>query len=122
MAKRKYNCPGEMTLDLIGGKWKPIVLWLLRKGPQRSGRLKSHLPGISPSAFSLAVRELEADGLIKREASGGYPAAVSYRLTERGESLRPLIRSLVKWGLSHQTVYVAGEFGMAQFYANGPRF
>lgn len=121
MTKRKYNCPGEMTLDLIGGKWKPIVLWLLRKGPQRSGKLKSRLPGISPAAFSAAVRELESAGLISRNSSPGYPPVVSYSLTARGETLRPVIRSLVKWGLENKEHYVLGEYGMATFYQNGQR-
>lgn len=116
MTKKNYNCPGEMTIDLIGGKWKVIVLWLLRKGPQRSGKLKSRMPGITSTAFSKAVRELEEAGLIKRIVKGTYPLEVSYSLSARGESLSQIIKSLVKWGLSEQSEYVAGDFGMAQFY------
>lgn len=116
MTKEKFNCPGEMTLSLISGKWKVIVLWLLRKGAQRSGKLKSRMPGITPTAFSKAVRELESDGLIKRIVRDVYPPEVSYQLTPRGESLGPIVRSLVKWGLENQSQYVNGEFGMAGFY------
>jgi len=116
MLKKKFNCPGEMTLHLIGGKWKVIVLWLVRKGPQRSGKLKSRMPGISPAAFSKAVRELEEAGLLRRATKGTAPVEVSYSLTRRGESLSPIVKSLVKWGLAHQQEYAAGEFGMAKFY------
>ena len=113
MTKRRYNCPAELTLDLIGGKWKIIVLFLLRKGPQRSGKLKSRMPGVSPAAFSLAVRELEDDGLIKRSVKTTYPLQVSYALTTRGESLTPIVRSMVRWGLANQSEYLSGAFGMA---------
>lgn len=112
MPKKKYRCPAEMTLDLIGGKWKIIVLWLLRKGGQRSGRLKSQMPGISATAFSQAVRELEAVGLVQRRELAGANLAVSYALTVRGESLKPIVRSLVKWGLEHREHYALGEFLM----------
>jgi DNA-binding HxlR family transcriptional regulator len=116
MQKRAFNCPAEMTLHLIGGKWRVIVLWLLHKGPQRSGKLKSRLPGITPAAFSRAVRELEASHLVRRRASGTYPPAVSYELTVEGVSLSPLVKAMVKWGLAHSETYLAGEFGMAAFY------
>lgn len=119
MAKKHFNCPAEMTLSLFDGKWKVIVLWLLRKGPQRSGKLKSRLPGITSAAFSNAVRELERDGLLKRWVKAGAPPEVSYGLTARGESLSPIVKSLVKWGLQYQAEYALGEFGMAKFYRSG---
>lgn len=116
MEKRSFNCPGEMTLALISGKWKVIVLWLLRKGPQRSGKLRSRMPGITAAAFSNAVRELESAGLLRRRARVTLPPEVTYSLTARGESLRPIVRSLVKWGLENHKDYMDGEFGMARFY------
>lgn len=119
MAKITYNCPAEMTVSLIGGKWRVIVLWLLRKGPQRSGKLKSRLPGISAAAFSNAVRGLEASGLVRRISRSTIPPEVSYELTARGASLNAIVKSLVKWGLAHQKEYAQGEFGMARFYSNG---
>ena len=112
MRKKRYNCPGELTLDLIGGKWNVIVLWLLRKGPQRSGKLRSQMPGISPAAFSASVRFLESAGLIERKVRPVYPPEVSYRLSERGGSLGPIVKSLVKWGLMHRNEYLLGSFGM----------
>lgn len=116
MTKMHFNCPGEMSLHLISGKWKVIILWLLRKGSQRSGKLKSRLPDITSASFSKAVRELEKDGLIHRSTRGEYPQEVSYSLTEKGESLKMIVKSLVKWGLHHQHDHVIGEFGMAKFY------
>jgi DNA-binding HxlR family transcriptional regulator len=113
MNKKQFNCPGEMTLALIGGKWKIIVLWLLRKGPQRSGKLKSSLPGITSTAFSNAIHDLEYAHLIKRMAKPTVPPKVSYVLTPKGETLRPIVKSLVKWGLENQADYVLGDFGMS---------
>jgi DNA-binding HxlR family transcriptional regulator len=116
MKKQKFNCPGEMTVSLIDGKWKTIILWLLRKGPQRSGKLKSRMPGITSASFSNAVRELESTGLISRQIKSTLPLEVSYNLTEKGETLKPIVKSLVKWGLENQKEYLLGEFGMARFY------
>jgi DNA-binding HxlR family transcriptional regulator len=121
MAKKHFNCPAEMTMSLFDGKWKVIILWVVRKGPQRSGKLKSRLPGITPAAFSNAVRELERDGLLRRMVKSSAPPEVSYGLTERGESLSPIVKSLVKWGLQHREHYALGEFGMEKFYKAGIR-
>jgi DNA-binding HxlR family transcriptional regulator len=118
MKKKPYTCPAEMTIHLIGGKWKVIALWLLRKGPQRSGKLKSRMIGVSSTAFSLAVRDLESAGLIRRTVKASELLQVSYSLTPRGESLSPIVKSLVKWGLAHQKEYASGEFRMARFYAS----
>jgi DNA-binding HxlR family transcriptional regulator len=114
MTKKKYHCPAEMTLDVIGGKWKIIVLWLVRKAPKRSGKLKAKMPGISPAAFSAAVRELEDAGLLKRIVHNPFPLEVSYGLTPKGESLNPIVKSLVKWGLENRASYAVGEFRMVE--------
>lgn len=121
MKKAEFNCPAEMTLHLIGGKWKVIILWLLRKSAQRSGKLKSLLPGISSTAFSLAVRELETAGLLKRISKNTIPLEVTYMLTSKGESLSPIVKSMVKWGLINKSDYTSKEFGMAKFYRAGMR-
>ncbi|MGZ3662462.1 MAG: winged helix-turn-helix transcriptional regulator, partial [Bdellovibrionota bacterium] len=68
------------------------------------------------AAFSRAVRELELAGLVKRTSNGEFPPAVSYGLTSKGDSLSPVVKMLVKWGLANQGDYLQGEFGMAAFY------
>lgn len=113
MKKRKYNCPAELTLEQFAGKWKVIILWLVRKGPQRSGRIKSQLPGISGTAFSKAVRELEEAGLLERNVrQSTMPFEVTYQLTSLGSSLSPIVRSLVRWGLENKNHFSNGEFLM----------
>jgi DNA-binding HxlR family transcriptional regulator len=116
MIKKKFNCPAEMTISLIGGKWKAILIYNLRRGPRRFGDLRRHSPGITQATLTQQLRELEGSGLIKRTAIGkDRMAGVEYSLTEKGESLRPIINSMIRWGISHQKDYVAGDFGMAVF-------
>src|SRR5579872_7480847 len=101
MAKRLLD-PSELPLSIISGKWKGTILWALRDGPLRSGKLKAHLPGITGAAFSNAVRDLEEAGALKRKAKETVPPEVSYQITPRGESLLPILRVLVKLGFDHQ--------------------
>ena len=116
MKKQSYNCPGELTAALIGGKWKIILLYNLRRGPLRFGELKRRSPGITPATLTGQLRQLEAAHLIARSWIGRErTAGVEYALTERGLSLRPVISTLIRWGLKNQAEYVAGEFGMAGF-------
>lgn len=111
-----FNCPAEMTLSLIGGKWKAVLIYNLRKGPQRFGELKRRSPGITAATLTSQLRELERSGLIyRRELDAGALPAVSYGLTAKGESLKPILSALIRWGLAHQKDYVLGEFGMAIF-------
>lgn len=116
MAKKKFNCPAEMTVSLIGGKWRAILLYNLRRGPLRFGELRRRSPGITPATLAQQLRLLETSGLVSRRAVGREAlAGVEYRLTERGESLRPVINALIRWGVSHREIYTAGDFGMAVF-------
>ena len=116
MQKRKFNCPAEMTLSLIGGKWKAILLYNMRKGPRRFGDLKRHSPGISPATLTKELGDLEKAGIVARRLVGrDRLAGVEYSLTEKGESLKPVLYGLVRWGLAHQKEHVIGDFGMAVF-------
>lgn len=116
MKKKTYRCPAEMTLSLIGGRWKAILIYNLRKGPRRFGDLRRRSPGITAATLTRQLRELEGHGLIRRRdfADGGLPAT-EYALTERGESLKPALYALVRWGLANQKEYVAGDYLMAAF-------
>jgi DNA-binding HxlR family transcriptional regulator len=94
----KNNCPLNYTMGLIGTKWKPLVLFHLLEGPLRSGMLQKKVPEISNKMFTQTVRELEKDGLISRKVFPVVPPKVEYKLTDRGQSLENILRSLDKWG------------------------
>ncbi len=94
----KNNCPLNYTMSLIGTKWKPLVLFHLLEGPLRSGILQKKIPEISNKMFTQTVRELEKDGLISRIIFPVVPPKVEYKLSDRGQSLEGILRSLDKWG------------------------
>ena len=97
--KNNSICPLNYTMSLIGTKWKPLVLFHLLEGGLRSGILQKKIPGISNKMFTQTVRELEKDGLISRKIFPVVPPKVEYKLSKRGQSLEPILRSLDKWGL-----------------------
>lgn len=116
MTKRKYNCPAEMTVALVGGKWKAILLYNLRRGPKRFGELRRLSPGISQAVLTKELKDLEGAGLVSRFAiARERTAGVEYSLTARGESLRPVLNAMIRWGIAHQREYALGDFGMASF-------
>lgn len=113
MKKKSFNCPAELTISLVGGKWKMILIYNLRKGAQRFGQLKRLSPGITSASLTKQLRELENAGLVMRsEFDDGALPAVEYQLTDRGQSLRPLLNTMIRWGLAHQKDYVMGDFRM----------
>ncbi|WP_405377995.1 winged helix-turn-helix transcriptional regulator [Nonlabens sp. Asnod3-A02] len=91
-------------MGLIGTKWKPLVLFHLLEGGLRSGVLQKHIPGISNKMFTQTVRELEKDGLISRKVYPVVPPKVEYQLSDRGQSLEPILRALDQWGLKDVTI------------------
>ncbi|MBT2162973.1 winged helix-turn-helix transcriptional regulator [Zobellia barbeyronii] len=98
---QNYYCPLDQTMNLIGTKWKPLVLFHLLDGPLRSGILQKKVPGISNKMFTQTVRELEKDGLVLREVFPVVPPKVEYALSEKGKSLESILRSLDKWGAKY---------------------
>lgn len=102
MKHRNYDCspgcPVEATLELIGGKWKGLVLYHLLKGTLRFSELRRKLPSVTQRMLTRQLRELEAAGLLVRTVYAEVPPRVEYTLTERGESLRPVILALREWG------------------------
>ena len=86
-------------MNLIGTKWKPLLLFHLLDGDLRSGILQKKIPGISNKMFTQTVRDLENDGLIARKVFPVVPPKVEYSLTKRGRSLESILRSLDTWGL-----------------------
>ncbi len=85
-------------MNLIGTKWKPLILFHLLEGGLRSGILQKRITGISNKMFTQTVRELEKDGLISRKIYPVVPPKVEYKLSERGKSLEDILRSLGNWG------------------------
>lgn len=96
--EKEVMCPLNYTMNLIGTKWKPLVLFHLLEGEQRSGILQKQVPGISNKMFTQTVRELEEDGLIVRKVFPVVPPKVEYSLSERGKSLEAVLKSLDEWG------------------------
>ncbi len=97
---RRYFCALELALELIGGKWKPMMLYHLKNGPLRSSELQKRLNNISNKMFTQTARELERDGLIRREVFPVSPPKVEYSLTPMGDSVIPLIMHMGYWGES----------------------
>ena len=95
---RSYSCPVEVTLDVIGGRWKSVVLYHLLEKTRRFGELRKLLPGVTQRMLTLQLRELERDGVIHREVYREVPPKVEYSLTEFGRSLEPILRSMLIWG------------------------
>lgn len=108
---KSYYCTVELTLRIIGGKWKPIILYYLHhNGARRFGELKKHMPNITQKMLTQQLRELEADGMIHRRVYPEVPPKVEYSLTETGTSVGPVLESLCSWGRAYEKRYaqVAG--------------
>ncbi|WP_141433220.1 helix-turn-helix domain-containing protein [Bacillus sp. 03113] len=97
----KYSCPVEATLDVIGGKWKGVILFHLLDGTKRFNELRRLLPGITQRMLTLQLRELENDGIVYREVYKEVPPKVEYSLTEFGCTLTPIILKMREWGIEY---------------------
>jgi DNA-binding HxlR family transcriptional regulator/CheY-like chemotaxis protein len=98
MAQVQYGCPVEVALERIGGKWKSVILWWLRRNSKSFGELKHLIPRISSKILTQQLRELEKAGLIHREAYREVPRRVEYSMTSSGETLRPIVELMCEWG------------------------
>lgn len=95
-------CPVETTVALIGSKWKLLIMRNLLVRPWRFNELKKSLDGISQKVLTDALRAMEADGIIIRTVYPEVPPRVEYSLSELGESMRPILKSMEAWGLDYQ--------------------
>ncbi|MDQ0862338.1 MULTISPECIES: winged helix-turn-helix transcriptional regulator [Bacillaceae] len=96
---KTFYCEKELTLSIIGGKWKMLIMWHLGKeGTKRYGELKSLIPDITQRMLASQLRELEEDLIVHREVYPVVPPKVEYSLTKRGESLMPILESMYDWG------------------------
>ena len=96
------ECPVATTVQLIGSKWKLLILRNLMARPWRFNELKKSIDGISQKVLTDALRALEADGIINRTVYAEVPLRVEYSLTELGETLRPVLKSTENWGIEYQ--------------------
>lgn len=111
--KRIYNCHIELTLDIIGGKWKPVILFYIgAEGVIRYGQIKKAIPNINERMLTKQLRELERDQLVHREVYKEVPPKVEYSLTELGESISPLLIELSKWGNDYNDRFDIAKFAL----------
>ena len=96
-----YRCPVEATLDVIGGKWKALILFWLRDEVCRFGELRRKIPGVSERMLTQQLRELEEHGIVRRKVYPVVPPKVEYSLTAYGRTLRPITDRMCEWGKKH---------------------
>lgn len=96
------NCPIETTLAVVGGKWKPLILYHLFDQTRRFNELQRLMPKVTREMLTQHLRELEADGIVHREVYQQVPPKVEYSLTELGQTLKPLLLLLNEWGLTYR--------------------
>lgn len=113
-ALSSIHCPVELAIRIIGGKWKPVIIWRLRESKKRFGELKREIKGITVKMLAQQLRELEHDGLIDRKMYYEVPPRVEYSLTDLGRTLEPALRELAHWGRSYQSMLVSSAMKKAE--------
>lgn len=96
--EKTYACPMEMTIDLIGGKWKALLLWNLSLGTRRFSELKRLFPAATQKMLTQQLRDLENNGLVSRKVYAEIPPKVEYTLTDFGMTLMPVLTAMNQWG------------------------
>ena len=106
---KSYPCTVSLTMDLVGGKWKAVILYHLKDEPKRYSELRKEIPSVTEMTLSLQLKQLEKDGLISRKVYGKKPPVkVVYSLTDFGKSFVPVLEAITSWG--NQVVSEKGEF------------
>jgi DNA-binding HxlR family transcriptional regulator len=106
--KRLPGLPVERTLGVLSGRWKAVILHVLLDGPQRICELEQRIAGITQKVLIEQLRALEEHGMVDRQPCSGNRQGIEYLLTPLGETLRPILESLIDWGTYH-----ASELGEA---------
>jgi DNA-binding HxlR family transcriptional regulator len=102
-------CPVETTLGVIGGKWKAVILFWLNDGTRRFSALRRAIPGVSERMLAQQLRELERDGVVRREVYPEVPPRVEYSLTAYGQTLRPITQLMCAWGQARRKRLASGR-------------
>lgn len=97
MPDRNDECPLERLIEVIGGKWKVIILWRVLEGATRFAELRRGMPGVTPRTLTRQLRELERDGLLLRRVFAEVPSRVEYSATPMARSLAPILRAMHSW-------------------------
>jgi DNA-binding HxlR family transcriptional regulator len=100
-----YFCPTEFALDVLGGKWKTVILCYLSVRAMKYSELRRFIPQLSDKVLSDRLHELTASGLISKSPRGSAQGAMTYALTARGRSLRSLLHVIYDWGLNNARVF-----------------
>jgi len=103
------HCTVSITADVIGGKWKPMILYYLEGGTRRFGELHRLIPAASKKMLTQKLRELEADEIIRRQVYAEVPPRVEYSITRHGASLTPILKLMSAWGNKHRARYGGGR-------------
>ena len=114
MQKRKYNISVEATLEVMGGKWKCVILCHLTHGKKRTSELKRLMPNITQKMLTQQLRELEKDEVINRIVYNQVPPKVEYELSEYGQSLESILSALCTWGENHITRVYGDKFAVLE--------
>jgi DNA-binding HxlR family transcriptional regulator len=101
----EFYCPVKLTADVIGGKWKPLILFYLESGTKRFGELRKQIPGLTKKMLTQHLRELERDQIVHRKVYAVVPPRVEYSLTRHGESLKAILKLMSAWGTKHRARY-----------------
>ena len=99
--KCSYSCPLALAMDIIGGKWKMIILWVLRDGVLRFSEIKKILPGITQKMLTQQLRELEESGIVSRVVYPVVPPKVEYSVTVEGQKILPILNQLCDWSTEY---------------------
>lgn len=104
MDNRKTDCPVEITLSVIGSKWKVLILRELFDGTKRFSELSRSISGITQKMLTQQLRQLEKDGVVYRNVYPVVPPRVEYSLTKIGKSLKPILDAMCKWGCAYNNL------------------
>ena len=97
--KKTYHCPVEVSMDMLSGKWKSLMLWHLYEGTKRYKELEAMVPGVSQKMLTQQLKELERDGLVTRTVYPEVPPRVEYSLTDLGRSAFPILEMMHTWAI-----------------------